>query len=201
MNKNCKVVKKIIAFVVFCCIAVALFVRCTYLFRRAKDARQVVLGFYQQEENSLNVVFVGGSNVHEFWNTMAAWNDYGIASYDYSVSAMAAGSIISAIEEVKKTQTPELVVVDARKFLDSYMDYDFDMPFRNAFDSQDISLDRFLGVHYVQRVCGLTYSEALSEYLDIIYYHDNYEALGNEKNWEYIDNRADDDVNGSDLYI
>jgi hypothetical protein len=36
--------------------------------------------------------------------------------------------------------------------------------------------------------------------LDIIYYHDNYEALGNEKNWEYIDNRADDDVNGSDLY-
>ena len=43
-----------------------------------------IRGFYELEPNSLDVVFIGSSNVHCNINPNVIWNQYGITSYDFS---------------------------------------------------------------------------------------------------------------------
>ncbi len=194
-------VKKLIAFLLFVLIIWEVFIHCTYLFRNTdRVARQNVVGFYAEEENSLDVVFVGASCIYRYWDVMKAWNDYGIASYNYSVSAMAAGSTISAIKEIQKTQNPQLIVFDVRKLLKRYYDEDIQMPFRNAVDSMDYNLNRLQAVEYYRKLNGLSVEDTVSSYIDLIEYHNNYAALSNPVNWKLWDNRTEESLDKEDFY-
>ena len=78
--------------------------------------RENVTGFYAEEENSLDVVYIGGSSCFEFWVPLKAFNDYGFTSYNFAHSAMSPIEIKYYIEEARKTQTPKLFVIDLRPF-------------------------------------------------------------------------------------
>ena len=194
-------VKKLIAFLLFVLIIWEVFIHCTYLFRNTDQvARQNVVGFYAEEENSLDVVLVGASCIYRYWDVMKAWNDYGIASYNYSVSAMAAGSTISAIKEIQKTQNPQLIIFDTRKLVKRYYDEEVQMPFRNAVDSMDYNLNRLQAVEYYRKLNGLSVEDTVSSYIDLIEYHNNYAALSNPVNWKLWDNRTEESLDKEDFY-
>lgn len=178
-----------------------LFVGCTYLFRNPEEfGRETIIGIKSEPENSIDVVFIGGSSVYRFWDTMRAYNSYGFTSYDYSVSGMAAASTISCIKDVFKTQSPQLVVFDVRKLLSGFENSEIGRDTRNVFDSQDISLDRFQAVHYFCSLNDISLKDSLSEYFDIILYHDNIDGLSDEKHWRYIDNRGYDDLEDDNVF-
>ncbi len=194
-------VKNIICFLVFCFLLLEVFIHCTYLFRNTgRDARQNVLGFYNEKQDSLDVVFVGGSNVYRFWNPMNAWNSFGIASYNYSVSGMPTAGTITAIQDIEKTQDPDVIVVDVRRVLSGYGDREITAGMRNVWDSQDLSLHRMQSIRYYAALNHIPIQEAISAYLDIIQYHSNYEALGEEQHWRWMDNRASESLDTEEFY-
>lgn len=117
-----KALKRVVAFSFFLLIMWQSFVHLTYLFRNADARRMNYLSFYEEKENSLDVVLVGGSNVFVYWDPMQAWGSHGITSFDYSMDSMPAAVMLTAVKEIVKTQSPKVIVIDVRKFLTSFWD-------------------------------------------------------------------------------
>jgi len=106
--------------------------------------------FYEQPENSLDVVFVGASGLYRYWSTVNAWHDNGITSYLWSTPAQPATAAKYIMIDVLKTQSPKLFVIDARLFRGSLREISEghirhvtdNMPYsQNRIDAIDAMLD------------------------------------------------------------
>ena len=180
---------------VFLSIIFLLFLFFTYLMRNTDyNARQNVLDFYE-EENELDVVFIGASSIYRYWSPMKAWETEGIATRNYSVSSMHLSTYLPAIKDILRTQKPELIVVEARRFSrKSGENPGIEAGARNMLDSLDYNLSRLKSVHYYCKSMDIPWKDAVSLYIDLIQYHDNYEALATGLNWKFADNRIGDEV-------
>ena len=179
---------------VFLSIIFLLFLFFTYLMRNTDyNARQNVLDFYE-EETELDVVFIGASSIYRYWNPMKAWETEGIATRNYSVSSMHLATYLPAIKDILQTQKPKLIVVEARRFSrKSGENPGIEMGARNMLDSLDYNLSRLKSVYYYCKKMDIPWEEAISLYIDLIQYHDNYEALTTDLNWKLADNRIGDE--------
>ena len=161
-----------------------IFVSTTFLFRNNRLNRAHIVGIKQ--EGPLDMVYVGGSATYGYWQPLKAWNDCGFTSYNYATDNIQAENLKYYINEVLKTHTPELFVVDVRPF--QYWDgIIYENGIRNGVDSFDLSLDRlrFANFYLSNRTIDET-TDVLSYYIGIIKYHSNYDALRTRKNWGYI---------------
>lgn len=193
--------RSFISFIVFFLLLCTFFIHCTYLFRNTdRNGRLNVLGFYYEEKDSIDVVFVGASNVYRYWDCMYAWNKYGFTSYDYSVSLMASATTISAIQDIEKHQKPELIVYDVRKLLPDFMDTTIAPALRFALDSQDFDFNRLKAVKYFCDLNDIKLEDSISEYIDLIQYHNNYTALSSEMNWKLMGNRINENLDKDSFY-
>ncbi len=108
--------KKSVKWLQFSCLIIALVV--TYMFvedlfciKSAHGIKQAS-EMYIQPEDTIDVVFLGSSHVHTNINTAQLWEDYGIASYDYSGADQPLWMTYHYLKEICKYQEPEIVVVD-----------------------------------------------------------------------------------------
>ena len=77
-----------------------------------QHATQIVRGFYAERQNSLDVVFMGDSNIYNGVSPQELWGDYGIASYDFAVPAACAWTNYYYFEEMLARQHPQVVVLE-----------------------------------------------------------------------------------------
>lgn len=187
-------IKKIICCISFLCILGTVFMKITYLFSETGYNRLNIVGI--KEEEPLDMVYVGASAAFTYWQPLKAWNDCGITSYSYATVGLPAESLKHCIEEVLKTQNPELFVVDARPF--QLWRENVDAHIRHGADSMDYSLNRFsLVKDYFNSRTVTEDVDVLSHYLQIVKYHSNYpEVLSNEENWKLINNRGESEYKG-----
>lgn len=187
-------IKKVISCIVFLCIAGTVFLKITYLFSETGYNRYNIVGI--KEEAPLDMVYVGGSAAFVYWQPLKAWHDYGITSYSYATVGLPAESLKHYINEVLKTQEPELLVVDVRPF--QIWNEKVDAKIRYSTDSMDYSLNRFsLVKDYFDSRIVTEDVDVLSHYLQIIKYHTNYqEVLSKEDNWRMINNRINSEYKG-----
>lgn len=184
---------RIVKVTVFLAILFLLFLFFTYLFRNVDyNARQIVLDFYE-EDTELDVVFIGASNIYRYWDPMKAWEEEGIASRNYSVSSMDAATYLSAVKDIMRNQNPKLIVVEARRFRKVGDTEKVTVGARNMLDSLDYDISRLKAVHYYCKKMNIPWEEAISLYIDLMQYHDNYDALLNQQNWQLADNRSGND--------
>ena len=71
-----------------------------------------IKGFYAEEENSLDVVFIGSSQVYADIAPAVLFHDYGIASYDFCANEQPLWISYYYIKEVLKHQDPQVIVLD-----------------------------------------------------------------------------------------
>ncbi len=181
---------RMIKVILFLTILFLFFLFFTYLFRNTDyNARQNVLDFYA-EDTELDAVFIGASNVYRYWDPMGAWEKEGIATRNYAVSSMDAATYLSAVKDIMKHQDPKLIVVEARRFRNVGDTDTVTLGARNMLDSLDYDFSRLQAVHYYCRQMEIPWKEALSLYIDLIQYHDNYDALTSKLNWQLADNRS-----------
>ena len=67
---------------------------------------------YVQPEDSIDVAFMGSSHVHYDVNTAYLWEQFGIAGYDYSAAEQPLWITYHYLQELCKTQSPSLIVLD-----------------------------------------------------------------------------------------
>lgn len=69
-------------------------------------------GFYEEQKNSLDVVFLGASDIYSGFLPGAAYDKYGFTSYLYATGANPISLYKSQLKEVLHNQSPKLVVVE-----------------------------------------------------------------------------------------
>jgi len=131
--------------------------------------------FYKQEENSLDVVFLGASDAYAFYQPALAWNSCGYTSWNFASSGRSTAVNLYTLKEAMKTQPDALYVIPVRRTKVSessriHFTTDF-MPFsRNKLDLVNYFCDS--GVEK-----DTTKWERLEYYLPIIRYHSRWDAL------------------------
>lgn len=107
-----KSVKNLLGSVCFVLILILIFQGLTFLTRNKNEAN-LIAPYFSEKENSLDVVFVGSSHVMCGVYPYELYNDFGIASYDFTSSALVFPQAYYQVVEALKTQRPRLLVLDA----------------------------------------------------------------------------------------
>ena len=132
---------------------------------------EIVNGFYGERENSLDVVYLGGSASFVYYQPLKAYKEYGITSYDFGANTMQAELYPYMINEVYKKQNPKLLIIDARAF--QYRDSEqppTEVAYRNVLSATPLSINKAKFIEKnVRRV--LKENNTLSYYFSFIKFH------------------------------
>ncbi len=99
---------KTVSFLVIFCI---LFSGVTYVLRHKGEA-EIPLPFYEEEKDSLDVVFIGSSHSMCSVLPMELYEDKGIASYVFASSAQVTAQSFYQLQAALERQMPKLIVLD-----------------------------------------------------------------------------------------
>lgn len=188
MKKSFKIVLLLFFTIVLIFSGVAL----SYLFRPVTNSRKNICGFYAEKENSLNVVYIGGSDCYTYWEPLEAWKSYGFTSYNFALDALQPQVIKYILEEIKKTQSPNLYIIDLRPFeygdlisaVENIPNMERVAPFRNLSDNLKYSINR---VNLIEN-CAPDSEEKWTYYFDFAKYHNNLFTFFSKEAWEHIRN-------------
>ena len=179
---------KLAGFLLFLLLAFGVFSTVTYLFRNTGYDRSHVVGI--QKEGPLDVVYVGSSSAHVYWQPLKAWRDCGFTSYSLSTNSLQAEAVRAYMEEALPHH-PKLFVVDVRPF-QFYNDEEWEGSLRDSTDSMDLlSPARFhlLRDYFSHRRISES-TDVLSYYFDIAKYHTKTENLSDPAAWEFWRNNG-----------
>ena len=121
-----KVLKRILAVIVFAGIALGTVYYLNWLFRlKSVDGTYPAQMLYRQEENTIDVLCLGSSHTYSNINPAVLWDEYGMASYNLAGSNQPLWNTYYYLKEALKYQIPELVVLDVYRAVE-YLDYQDD---------------------------------------------------------------------------
>lgn len=183
--------KTVIRIVCFVLILIFVLVGVNNIFKvKYGDGIYDVTKFYELENDTVDVLILGSSHAFQDFNTGVLWNEYGMASYILGGSVQPMWNTYYYLKEALKTQTPELIVLEAymTSFLDEYSD-----------DSRIIKNN--YGLKWsVDKINSLMVSiprERWSEFfLEYPQYHTRYTELSSEDFLENLGNTLFDDWKG-----
>lgn len=138
---------------------------------------QWVAGFYEEPKDSLDAVYVGSSNCYSFWNSMIAWNEYGINVWPYATNGMMFEATEYIIREARKTQPDALYIVNINTLCDP--DKNMNRIHWNV-DYMPFSFNKMALINRLSDVCGFSLSESMECYIPMIRYHSRWSELQKE---------------------
>ncbi len=105
--------KKILKIAVFTMCAILLMVLVIGVLRfKSPDGIDQMRAFYENEENTVDVLFLGSSHMYTNVNTGMLWSDYGIAAYDLGGADQPFWNTYYFLKEALKTQKPKVIVAE-----------------------------------------------------------------------------------------
>lgn len=128
-----------------------------------KDNRMtyIIKGFYKEPKNSLDVVFMGNSDVYRGISPITLWDEYGIASYNYVSSGQRMWTAYYMMEECLKYQNPDLIVLNMDSAFNESQSSESN--YRKAFDNMR------LGTTKIKAVTDPVYKNSKKEILSYIF--------------------------------
>lgn len=125
-----------------------------------------IRNFYKEPEDTLDVVLLGASEVFAGFCPGLAYEEYGFTSYDYAISQNYPELLKPQLEEVLRTQSPQVVVVDLNTLLYVGRNSSHDAVFRTYIEGTPLSL------HKIKTIREHPYREQpLSYYVPFLMYH------------------------------
>lgn len=135
--------KKWAGVVAFWLIFAVLFYGANRIFTPSEINRQEKAAFFQQPEQTLDVVYIGSSNMLRAVTPMEIWRDYGIAGYCMASTLQSPAVTLAYAKEIYKYQQPEVVVFALESLFSDYAYADHESDLRLALDSVPLSWDKF----------------------------------------------------------
>ncbi len=164
-----------------------IFVQVSELLKPDTINRENIVGLYNEAEDSIDIVCIGGSSTYTFFAPYIAYNEYGFTSYNLSAEAMSPALIKNLIYEAKESQTPQLYVVDLRAFdvREQNSQYYKENFVRKVTDHVRYSLNRLDMINYAFGYEQTEFTEYEYNYFDISLWHSNWQKVG-ESNYRYL---------------
>lgn len=131
---------------------------------------QAVKGFYKEEPESLDMVYIGASNVYASWQGPAAWNEFGIAGYGFAIPSMPVTATKYLIEECRKTQPDALYIINLNNFKDNGVKIT-ESDVHNVTNFMPMSRTKVALIDELAEKAGYTGLDKAEFYLPIIRFH------------------------------
>lgn len=195
-----KIIGRITGIIIFIMVTLASFFGISVLFRPVTNSRMNICGYYAEEKNTIDMVYIGGSAAYVYYEPLEAFQEFGFTSYNFASDSMTPQVIKYCIIEARKTQTPEVFVVDLRPFQygdhiseeTGVMDMDDEVALRNTIDQFAYSKNRFDMVEASVR----NKQDRIYYHLDISKYHSRIYSLLDKKAWKFLDNKEEHPYKG-----
>lgn len=138
---------------------------------RDKIESEYVINYLDERRNSIDVVFLGSSNILSGIQPMIMWEEYGIPSYNLATSSSTIPMMYYFAKLSNETQNPKVIVADMNSLLCETKIFEKQW-FHIAFDSFDGSMAK------VEAVFDLLEPEDRFEMLFPVYiYHERWGVL------------------------
>ena len=176
-------IRRILKPILFCLVLLILVLIVQSKAFKISDVRsyQTFKGFYSEPKNSLDVVYIGQSNVYPFWSAPLSYEDYGFTSYPLAIGAMPARSVKYMVEEGLKTQPDALYLIN----LNTFTDINFDVShLHNVTDYMSLSGTKIRLINDLYQYLGDEDTSKLEFYMPIIRFHPGWNEL-TESSFDY----------------
>ncbi len=134
---------------------------------------QWIRGFYEEREDSLDAVYIGGSNVYAFWCAPVAWENYGITVYPFANNAQPLAAAKYLVEEGRKTQPDALYIISINNV---FFDYS-EAGIHYVLDFMPTSKVKFQLADALLDYGGYEPEDRLEFYLPLLRYHSRWNEL------------------------
>ena len=148
----------------------------TYIMKPSSVDLKNIAGFYGEEKNSLDMVYIGGSATFVYYEPLRAFERQGITSYNFAANTIQPELYKTMIKDILRRQKPEVIVIDARAF--QYREKDqppTEVAYRNVLTGMPLSINKIEFIH--ENVEKYLNEDDAPYYFDIIKYHRNPEKI------------------------
>lgn len=130
-------------------------------------------GFYAEEKNSLDVLFMGNSDIYRGISPMELYDEYGIKSYGYTSAGQRMWTAYYMLKEALRYQKPKVIVLGVDSLFNesnsSISNY------RKVFDQMKNSKVKYEALN--DSIYDFDFSTRLSFYFPVFKYHTRYSEL------------------------
>lgn len=161
-------VTRTIKAIVFLMLVVASCLILQHYFLRNMDHNSLrVNGFYQEERDSLDVVFIGASDIYTSFMPGRAYEQHGFTSYLLASESITSDGVKTAVKEVVRTQNPGIIVIEANAFLYGNDKNDENQAYvHKFFDNLPLSFNK---IEYIQK--HVPADEKMEYFFPLMKYH------------------------------
>lgn len=168
--------KIVLRVVTFCIIGIILFGILQNIFIPKTEYTTIIKEFYEEPQDSLDILFMGDSSIYRGITPMQLWKEYGYAGYDFSSPAQKTWDQYYCLKEALQYQKPKLVVINAESLFDS-------KPMKNGyqrhlFDNMKFGKNKVEAIRDPQG--NVSTSRQLSFALPLLRFHDRWKELTDE---------------------
>lgn len=156
----------------------------------------IMQGFYKEPKNSLDVIFMGNSDVYRGVSPITLWDEYGIASYNYVSSGQRMWTAYYMLVESLKYQKPELIVLNMDSAFNESQSSESN--YRKVFDNMKLSKNKIDAI--TDPVFQNKKSEIFSYIFPIYRFHSRWSEL-ETKDFTKAFKRTKFDYKGLDLTV
>ena len=127
----------------------------------------IVRGFYAEKNNSLDVIFMGNSDLYRGLSPVILWDEYGIASYSYTSPGQRAWTAYYVLLDALRSQKPKVILFNMDEIQST--NQSTESCYRKAFDNMQLSSVKLKAL--INPVYKISVSDRLSYIFPILRYH------------------------------
>ena len=165
--------KKIIKSVIFTIIFVILW---RFVFDILWLPKNSITSFYKEPKNSLDIVYIGASNVSSGFNSVLAYNLYGFTTGILAEGGQPFATVKYLIKESQKRQNPNLYIIDLF-MLTQEADALNKGDFRSTIDSIPFSKNRFDTINETLSYTNIEKKDYINYYFSFLLYHNRWKNI------------------------
>ena len=160
-----KKIVKVILFITF------LFILWKYVFSILWLPKNNISYFYEEPKNTLDIIYIGASNVDQYFNPLLAFDLYGFTTGFLSTSSQPFIATKLLIQESLKTQKPSLYIIDLIRSQDDFsFDYS-EVRTREVIDSIPFSINKINTIDEILKYGKVSNDEYINYYFSFFKYH------------------------------
>lgn len=137
---------------------------------------QIVRGFYAEKDNSLDVLFMGNSDMYRGISPIILWDEYGIASYAYTSPGQRLWTGYYVLLDALRSQHPDIIFFNIDGIQST--NQSTESCYRKAFDNMQLSSVKLKAIN--DPVYNFSYKTKLSYLFPIFRFHSRFSDLSSD---------------------
>lgn len=133
-------------------------------------------GFYEEEKDSLDLLFIGNSDVYRGVTPIELWDEYGIASYAYTAPGERIWTGYYLLKEALEYHNPQVIIMDVDNIFT--VSHSSSGNYRKVFDNMKNNNVKWEAIN--DPIYEFSLADKLSYYFPIFIYHNRYSELTKE---------------------